>query len=452
MKGTPIIKLKSLSVGRKVLLGGAAAATLGLAMLGGTAAHAAAPLGNEPGQLTLSVGTSGSTTAAAGTYTTLQGCPAGFQGSGALAAVNSDGASTTLISPVTNGTASAWTGQLNSTFAKIMTLTGVGAGQTDELVVDCNSQGSLVGNDTFAMDIWVTYSANGATFTISNTPPAGPADTTTVVSATPNPAQEGTTVTLSATVTANTGSATPTGTVQFQVGGTNVNGPATLTNGVATTQTTFTATGPQSVTAVYTPTAGSTSFAGSTSAAFTENVSATNPLAIGEIITVTIAPSGSFSFATADANSSPTVALTEATNGASATGSIDPVVVTDTRTGLAANPAVPSLVNGYNGYPGWSVVGQATDFTAPNSHPAGDIAVANFQWTPSTPAQGDFVLGAASTAGLGTAQTLATAAAGHGTGKSTLSASLMLTIPSTAVAGAYTSTLTITANPTANFS
>ena len=97
-------------------------------------------------------------------------------------------------------------------------------------------------------------------------------------------------------------------------------------------------------------------------------------------------------------------------------------------------------------------MGQATDFTAPNSHPAGTIPVANLNWTPSTPSQGDFVLGTASTTGLGTAQTLASAASGHGNGASTLSANLTLTIPSTAPAGAYTSTLTLTANPTANFS
>jgi hypothetical protein len=453
MKGTPIIKLKSLSVGRRVLLGGAAAAVLGLAMLGGgTAAHAAAPLGNEPGQVSISGGTSGSTSATGLTYTTAVGCPAGSQGSGALTAVNSDGASTTLISPVTNGTASPWTGQLNATFAKIESLTGVGAGQTDELVVDCNSQQSLLGNDVFAMDVWITYSADGTAYTLSNSPPAGPAATTTVVTATPNPAQVGSTVTLNATVTANTGSATPTGAVQFQVGGTNIGNSVNLsTTGTASTTTTFTAAGSQSVTAVYTPTPGS-NFSASTSAAFTENVTTSNPLAIGEIITVSVAPSGTFTFATADAKSNPTVVLTEATNGLSASGTIDPVVVTDTRTGLAPNPSVPSLVNGFNGFPGWSVVGQATNFTAPNSHPAGTIPVANLNWTPSTPSQGDFVLGAATTAGLGTAQTLATAASGHGNGASTLSASLMLTIPSSAPAGAYSSTLTLTANPTANFS
>jgi Bacterial Ig-like domain (group 3) len=453
MKGTPIIKLKSLSVGRKALLAGVATATVGLAMLGGTAAYAAAPLGNSAGNVAITATsggtalTTGSTTTAGLWYKTLTGCPAGSQGSGALTAVNSDGVNTTLISPVTNGTASPWVGQLNSTFKQIQTLTGVGAGQTDELVVDCNSQQSLLGNDVFAQDIWVTYSADGSTFTISNTPPSGPANTTVVVTATPNPAQIGSTVTLNATVTANTGSATPAGTVQFQVGGTAVGGAVTLSSaGTASTTTTFTAAGPQSVTAVYTPATG-TNFAGSTSAAFTENVTTANPNSTGELITVSVAPSGSFTFS---GTTNATAALTE--SGLTATGTMVPVSVTDTRTGLAPNASVPSLVNGYNGYPGWSVVGQATDFTAPNSHPAGLISASNFNWTPTTPATGDFTLGSASTTGLGTAQTLASAAAGHGNGAFSFGAGLSLTVPASAPAGAYSSTLTLTANPTANFS
>jgi hypothetical protein len=451
MKGTAIIKLKSLSVGRKVVLAGVATATVGLAMLGGTAAHAAAPLGNSPGNVAITATsgsaalTSGLTTTAGLWYKTLTGCPAGSQGSGALTAVNSDGVNTTLISPVTNGTASPWVGQLNSTFKQIQTLTGVGAGQTDELVVDCNSQQSLLGNDVFSQDIFVTYSADGSTFTISNTPPSGPANTTVVVTATPNPAQVGSTVTLNATVTASTG--TPAGTVQFQVGGTAVGGAVTLNSaGTASTTTTFTAAGPQSVTAVYTPATG-TNFSGSTSAAFTENVSTSNPNSNGELITVNVAPTGSFTF-TGTTNA--TAALTQ--SGLTATGTMVPVAVTDTRTGLAPDASVPSLVNGYSGYPGWSVVGQATDFTAPNSHPAGDIPVGNFNWTPTTPASGDFTLGSASTTGLGTAQTLASAAAGHGDGAFNLGANLSLAIPASAPAGAYSSTLTLTANPTANFS
>ena len=236
------------------------------------------------------------------------------------------------------------------------------------------------------MDIWVDYSADGSTYTLHNSPQVtGPVSTTTVVTATPNPAQVGSTVTLNATVTATSGSATPAGTVQFQVGGTNINSPVTLSaGGTASPTTTFTAAGARRLRRC-TPLRGTS--AGPRQRRSPRTSPNSNPLSVGEIITVSVAPTGTFTFATTDNVSNPTVVLTEATNGQSASGSIDAVKVTDTRTGLTANPSVPSLVNGYNGFPGWSVVGQATDFTAPNSHPAGTIPVANLQWTRPLPAR-----------------------------------------------------------------
>jgi hypothetical protein len=129
-----------------------------------------------------------------------------------------------------------------------------------------------------------------------------------------------------------------------------------------------------------------------------------------------------------------------------------PGTVIDSRTGIAANQyTAANLVNGFNGYPGWAVVGQATDFTNPASNPQGTIPANDLQWTPTTPAQGDFTLGSASSAGLGSAQTLATAASGHGDGSFQLGANLTLAIPGTAPAGQYQSTLTMTADPVAAF-
>ncbi len=255
----------------------------------------------------------------------------------------------------------------------------------------------------------------GATsYTTTATGPAGPVTPSVVLTAQPNPVQVGYNVTLTATVTS---SATPVtaGAVQFESNGTAIGSPVTLSSsGVATTTTTFTSAGSPALTAVF-QTSDSTHFNNATSNTVTETVSATNPNSIGELITVTVAPSGTFTF-TGTTNA--TAALTQ--SGLTATGTMVPVTVTDTRTGLAPNPSVPSLVSGFNGYPGWSVVGQATDFTDPTSHPAGDIPVANFNWTPTTPASGDFTLGSASTVGLGTAQTLASAATGHGDGTFTL--------------------------------
>ena len=73
-------------------------------------------------------------------------------------------------------------------------------------------------------------------------------------------------------------------------------------------------------------------------------------------------------------------------------------------------------------------------------------------WTPATTTPGDFTLGNATTAGLGSPQVLAAAAAGQGYGTFSLGASLSLAIPAYTPAGMYASTLTITANPAASFS
>jgi len=243
-----------------------------------------------------------------------------------------------------------------------------------------------------------------------------------------------------------------TGTVQFQNGATAIGTPVTVNaSGVATTTTSFTApsgTTPLALTAVYT-TADATTLNNATSNTVSETVTATNPNATTEQITVTVPPQGTFTF-TGTANASVPLTVNTATTPLTATGTSVPVTVTDSRTGLAPNPAVPSLVNGFNGFPGWSVVGQATDFTNPTATPVGTIPVANLNWTPAA-VTGDATAGAASTTGLGTAQTLASALTGHGQGTFSLSAALNLTIPAAAPAGGYTSTLTLTANPTANF-
>lgn len=444
MKG---IKLKALSAGRKGVLAGAAVAVVGLSLLGSASiAHAA--VGTSIGTLTLSAPT-GSLTSAP-TWSQTAACPGTANGSAKLEIVLSDGVSEQAWSANINGAASALSGEAlekGATIGALESVAGYSAGQTAELVVNCYSGASGTGTLVPFNDGFITFNTDGATYSFTDSQPSGPATPTVTLSATPNPVQEGSTVTLTATV-AVSGAPVTTGAVEFESNGSEIGSAAVAVNssGVASTPTTFTAAGSLSLTAVY-QTADSTTFNNATSNTVTENVTTTNPNSVGELITVSVAPTGSFTF-TGTTNA--TAALTQ--NGNTTAGTLVPVTVTDTRTGLAANASVPSLVNGFNGYPGWSVVGQATDFTDPTSQPAGDIPVANFNWTPTTPAAADFTLGNASTAGLGTAQTLAAAATGHGNGAFTLGANLDLTIPTSAPAGAYSSTLTLTANPTANFS
>src|SRR5205814_10458584 len=110
---------------------------------------------------------------------------------------------------------------------------------------NCTITASQAGNGTYNAATDVQQS-----FTI------GKASTTTAVSATPNPSNSGQNVTFTATVTSAAG--TPTGTVQFKDGGTNLGSPQTLNgSGVATFSTTSLTTGVHPITADY---SGATNF------------------------------------------------------------------------------------------------------------------------------------------------------------------------------------------------
>ena len=102
-----------------------------------------------------------------------------------------------------------------------------------------------------AADIQVT----GSTWSVVYPAPT-PIGTTTTLTETPtSPQVSGTSVSLKATVTA-ADSSTPSGTVQFEVGGTDIGTPVTLVGGVATTSTSTLPVGTaDALSAVYTPAA-----------------------------------------------------------------------------------------------------------------------------------------------------------------------------------------------------
>jgi hypothetical protein len=443
------LRLNAVLPGRKVALLSAAIAVAGLSLLGVTPASAL--LGTQPGTLIINPGGTSTTLGVpeplttVPTWSTTIACPSTANASAKLLMVNSDGVTLTAWSANINGASTPLTNKtvIASTSVGVFeTLGGYSAGQTAELVVQCYTGASGTGTAVPYEDAFITFNTDNATYAIGAVFP-GPVTPTVTLTATPNPVQVGISVTLTATITWNNTPVT-SGSVQFESNGTAIGAPVAVnSSGVATTTTTFTGTGGTlALTAAFQT--GNVAFTKATSNTVSETV--TNPLAGGELITVTVPPSGSFAFS-GPANA--TVALTQ--SGLTATGTMMPVTVTDNRTGLAPQNPPASLASGYNGFPGWSVVGQATDFTDPASQPAGDIPAADFNWTPTNPASGDFALGAPTTAGLGTAQFLAGAAQGHGSGTFGLGANLSLNIPASAPAGAYSSTLTLTANPTANF-
>lgn len=424
MKGIPIMRLKPARLARAGLLLGATVALAGASILGATAAHAAAPvLGTGPG-LTLSPANGPTSTLGQNVTYHSPACPASAQGSAVIRMVNSDGTFFN-ISAANNSVAAAFSGTLLSgfTMAQIRDNSDVGPGGTQEIVVQCFPNPSAGGTLTEFVDTFVTWSADGNTFS-TGTPVQG--HTTTVsLTASPNPANTGQTVTITAHVSVTDGSGvTPTGSVAFSTGGSAIGTPMTLGGtGSASTTTSFANSGAVQLTAAYTPADG-TFNASSTPSPFTLNVLG----ALSEPLQVTVGTTGTFLVTV----TSGTVILTPDAAQATATGQAEPVNILDTR----------------NTFPGWSVSGQATAFTENTSAKPGSIPAADLGWTP-TGTLTDASLGpvvAPGTTGLSTAQVWASAAAGHGLTAASgdnVSANLLLDIPAGSPAATYTSALSI---------
>ena len=429
-------KLKSLRAGRfarTALVLGVTAGTVGGLLLGAEAAQAT--LGTNPGHVAL-VPPTGQVSSTP-TWATDVACASGFQGSAVFRAVKADG-STVSISQATNSVATPFSGNLQASLSAIQSLSVIPNGGTQELVVICFSGPSLTGTQDPEMNIALHYSADGATYTTDTNfggggGGGGALNTTTTLAAAPDPANVGDTVTLTATETASDNSH-PAGSVQFQSGGTAIGGPVAVdANGEATTTTSFAAAGSVNLSAVFAPT-DATGFNGSTGTV-TETVNSSGGGGGGgtsgsEPLAVTVPASGAGGFTLTVATG--TVTLT--VSGDSATGSLNPITVADTR----------------NEAPGWSVSGQADDFTGTGTAAGSTISGDQLGWTPtdSSIATGA-MLGDPVTPGSpglgGTAGTLASAHAGNGVGTSVLGADLTLAIPAGTQAGDYTSSLTVTA-------
>jgi hypothetical protein len=254
-----------------------------------------------------------------------------------------------------------------------------------------------------------------------------PVATTATLTASPNPANAGTTVTLTADTSAADGT-NPAGTVQFTANGTLI-GSAVAVNasGVASTTTSFAASGQVALTALFEPT--NTSYVLS-QGTYTETIYPTGTTAAGsEPVTTTVPQEGAFILTVSPG----TVNLS--VSGAIATGTLENVTVTDTR----------------NYYPGWSVSGQASSFVGSGTAAGYTFSGNQLGWAPT--AVGTLVDGATLggtvapvSPGLGTtAATLASAAANCGFGTNVMSANLTLDIPPLTAEGPYVSTMTITA-------
>jgi hypothetical protein len=101
-------------------------------------------------------------------WSTTAACPTGFRGSAVFRAVLASG-QTFSISPATNSVTAPFHGTLELPLNEIQTLARVPNGGTMEFAVICFSRASLTGTSQREMNTFITFSANGSTYTTSGT-------------------------------------------------------------------------------------------------------------------------------------------------------------------------------------------------------------------------------------------------------------------------------------------
>jgi hypothetical protein len=151
--------------------------------------------------------------------------------------------------------ASAWSGTTSVAGSYAYAATPAGSSAAPVTSSTVLAAGSYTLAVTFNPFIATEYTT--ATGTVSLLVNAPAISTTTKMQSSLNPSTSGQSVTITATVTAASGSATPTGTVQFNLNGSNVGSPVTLSGGTATYTTSSLPVVTNTFQAVYTPAAGS---------------------------------------------------------------------------------------------------------------------------------------------------------------------------------------------------
>jgi hypothetical protein len=143
---------------------GAVAIGVGVALSSACASNAVQSSGTAV-QLNPASGSTSSTP----TWRTAVACPSGFQGSATFKEVHANGTTTNLIAPIVNDTASPFSGTLQATIAQIQSAGGIPDGGTQKWFVTCFSAQSGTGNAQNEMNLYITYSADGSTYTSSTT-------------------------------------------------------------------------------------------------------------------------------------------------------------------------------------------------------------------------------------------------------------------------------------------
>jgi len=108
------------------------------------------------------------------TWSVTQACPTGYQGSGVLYTLNSDGSIGSIMSPVVPHVTSPFGGTVLVNVEKTFALgTNIKPGGTSRWIVGCDAGIGATGKEKLTQSVYVTLSADGKSFTSSFSPPAG---------------------------------------------------------------------------------------------------------------------------------------------------------------------------------------------------------------------------------------------------------------------------------------
>jgi hypothetical protein len=126
--------------------------------------------GSQPGGLAFHPG-SGAVTVRP-TFSTPDGCPAGFQGSAEVSEFNTNGSYASRISYVVSPVTTAFKGMLDGAVGPMLHVTNIKKGGTVEFAVGCYSLVGGTGKVRWVQSTFLTLSSTGKSFTTSSTPPA----------------------------------------------------------------------------------------------------------------------------------------------------------------------------------------------------------------------------------------------------------------------------------------
>ena len=159
------------SIRRGALVLGATGLTLGASLLtaGAASAVSAATHGSEPGRLLLHPASGAATLKP--TWSTPDGCPAGFQGSAEMSEFNTNGSYASRISFTVSPVTSAFKGILDGNIGALLRVTNIKNGGTVEFAIGCYSQIGGTGRVKWIQSTFLTLSSTGKSFTTRSSPP-----------------------------------------------------------------------------------------------------------------------------------------------------------------------------------------------------------------------------------------------------------------------------------------